>query len=288
MKPTALTAGELDRASAHRGDPAWLAAAWASPNSRLLILDEQGRVAVEEAEPGPLLRLVATEADGPVPYFLGLGPDATAYFCAIGAPERSPNVRLAGLRDLGALLEPLQAELLVTAVALSNWHHTHPHCPRCGTLTSVTAGGWSRSCPTDGSQHFPRTDPAVIVLITDGADQALLGRRVGWPMGRYSTLAGFVEPGESAEAAVVREMAEEAGVRVGELNYLGSQPWPFPASLMLGFTACADPAQPPRAGDGELADVRWFTRAQLRHGEALLPPPVSIAHWLITGWLDGG
>jgi NAD+ diphosphatase len=142
-----------------------------------------------------------------------------------------------------------------------------------------------RRCPEDGSEHFPRTDPAMIVLVTDGGDRALLGRQAVWPAGRYSTLAGFVEPGESAEQAVVREVKEETGVDVREVRYSSSQPWPFPASLMLGFTATCDPGAVPEPQDGELEDARWFTRDELRDGSAMLPTPVSIAYKLITDWL---
>lgn len=286
MKSPALPAGELDRASPYREDQDWLARAWTDPGSRLLTVDEDGRTTIEEAEAGPALRLTATAGLQATPLFLGRGPDGTAYFWTTGRTERRPATRLSGLREVGALLSPLHAELLATAVALANWHRSHPCCPRCGSATEVRAAGWSRHCPSDGSAHFPRTEPAVIVLVTDGAERALLGRRAEWPAGRYSTLAGFVEAGESAEAAVVREVAEEAGVAVGDVRYLGSQPWPFPASLMLAFTARADPSLPPRSGDGELADVRWFDRATLRGGEVALPPEVSIAHALITGWLD--
>ena len=144
-----------------------------------------------------------------------------------------------------------------------------------------------RRCVEDGSEHFPRTDPAMIVLVTDGADRCVLGRQPGWPAGRYSTLAGFVEPGESAEQAVVREVREETGLTVSDIRYRGSQPWPFPASLMLGFTAQCDAGAEPVAQDGELEDVRWFTRDELRDGKALLPTSVSIAYLLITDWLQG-
>jgi len=147
-------------------------------------------------------------------------------------------------------------------------------------------GGSVRRCEADGSEHFPRTDPAMIVLVTDGADRCVLGRQPIWPAGRYSTLAGFVEPGESAEQAVVREVWEETGLRVREVTYVASQPWPFPASLMLGFTAVVDADAVPVPRDGELEDARWFHRDELRDGSAMLPTPVSIAYQLITGWLS--
>jgi NAD+ diphosphatase len=182
----------------------------------------------------------------------------------------------------------------VHAVGLVNWHAAHPRCARCGAATAVVRGGSVRRCPEDGSEHFPRTDPAVIVLVTDGADRCVLGRQAVWPAGRYSTLAGFVEPGESAEQAVAREVAEEAALQVRDVRYVASQPWPFPSSLMLGFTAVCDAGAVPRAGDEELEDVRWFDRAEVAaasswgSGEALqLPGEVSIARHLLTTWLAG-
>jgi NAD+ diphosphatase len=191
------------------------------------------------------------------------------------------------LRDVGALLSDRDAGLLVHAVALANWHASHTRCPRCGAPTRAAKGGSTRRCDDDGSEHFPRTDPAMIVLVTDGADRCVLGRQPVWPAGRYSTLAGFVEPGESAEQAVVREVREEVGIDVAEVVYQGSQPWPFPASLMLGFTAICSPDATPIAADGELDDARWFTKDELRDGSAMLPTQVSIAHLLITSWLEG-
>jgi NAD+ diphosphatase len=185
---------------------------------------------------------------------------------------------------VGAALSDLEAGLLVTLVALAGWHRTHPRCPRCGSETRVVQAGWSRICDVDGSQHFPRTDPAVIVLLHDGADRALLGRQPSWPTGRYSTIAGFVEAGESAEQAVHREVREETGVEIDDVVYRASQPWPFPQSLMLGYEARVVGGHV-ETTDHELEDVRWFTRAELRQDGATLPPNASIAHWLITGWL---
>ena len=193
------------------------------------------------------------------------------------------------LREVGAALDAADAGLMVNAVALDNWHRTHPRCPRCGEPTTMVQGGQARRCDNDGSTHFPRTDPAVIMLVHDGADRCLLGRQPSWPERRFSCLAGFVEAGESAEAAVVREVAEEVGVRITAVEYRASQPWPFPCSLMLGFRALAADG-PVVLADGEIAEARWRTRGQLREalssGEVLLPPPVSIAYQLITEWLD--
>jgi NAD+ diphosphatase len=196
---------------------------------------------------------------------------------------------LMGLRDVGALLSPGDAGLLAYATAMVNWHRRHPHCAVCGARTEVAEAGFLRHCPDCGAQHHPRTDPVVIMLVHDG-ERALLGRQATWPAGRYSALAGFVEPGESLEEAVAREVLEEAGVQVDDVRYRSSQPWPFPASLMLGFHARYAGGE---AGvlDGELEDVRWFERSELAaiaRGEVegmAMPPPLAIARRLIDEWL---
>lgn len=207
-------------------------------------------------------------------------------------PDRDDVVR-AGLRALGTELDPEQTSLLVTAQAVAAWHRDHPRCPQCGTVTEVIRSGWARECPEDRSLHFPRTDPAVIVAITDGnedpeRERILLGRSSLWKGNRFSTLAGFVEPGESAEQAVVREIFEEAGIVVGSVHYQGSQPWPFPRSLMLGFRAVAQTMDFTPDGE-EILDLRWFTRAELKeaaaNGSIVLPGRISIAHALIVSWL---
>ncbi|MFC6895706.1 NAD(+) diphosphatase [Nonomuraea dietziae] len=204
---------------------------------------------------------------------------------ACATPEGEPFP--AGLREVGALLGDRDAGLLVYAVALEAWHTTHEYCPRCGSRTRVEAGGHIRVCPEDNSQHFPRVDPAVIMLVRDERDRCLLARGPQWPEGRLSILAGFVEPGESLEHAVIREVAEEVGVNVINPRYLGSQPWPFPRSLMLGFFAEATSTEI-TCDLAEIAEARWFTRAELlaalRSGEVRLPPPVSIARRLIETW----
>ena len=198
----------------------------------------------------------------------------------------------AGLREVGALLGDRDAGLFTHAVALANWHATHEHCPRCGARTRLAAAGHTRLCPQDGSEHFPRVDPAVIMLVLDSAGRCILARNQKWPKKRVSILAGFVEPGESAEQAVAREVREEVGISVGEFRYLGSQPWPMPQSLMLGFSARAiedvQRDQPIRVDDDEIAEARWYSRDDLRAaieaGDILLPPPVSIARRIIEAW----
>ena len=199
-----------------------------------------------------------------------------------------PGLRPADLREAAALLNDRDAGLFTHAVALANWHATHTHCPRCGTPTVTVAAGHAQRCPVDGSEHFPRVDPAVIMLVTDPDDRCLLARNRRWPERRVSILAGFVEPGESAEQAVAREVGEETGITVARVRYVGSQPWPMPQSLMLGFRASAAGDLEIRVDDDEIAEAHWFSRDELRSAlasrEILLPPPVSIAHRLIESW----
>jgi NAD+ diphosphatase len=172
-------------------------------------------------------------------------------------------------------------------LGLANWHATHTHCSRCGATTQPDQSGWIRRCPQDDSEHYPRTDPAVIMAVTDDADRLLLARSPAWPEGRLSVLAGFVEPGESLEAAVAREVLEEVGVVVDRVRYLGNQPWPFPSSLMVGFTSHAvDPAL--HLDMEEIVEAFWVTRAELRElamaGRFGLSPSVSIARRIIESW----
>lgn len=278
-----LSRSAIDRMAERRGDRAWLAEAWA--RGRVLVVDDNGRAAVVDDGPSLVLLVAGDEAVSSEPFFLGVDAAGTTYWGAVGIPPRRLGARPLGLREVGAALDDREAGLLVTTVSLANWHRTHGYCPQCGAATEVVAGGWSRRCPADGSEQFPRTDPAVIVLLHDGADRALLGRQPTWPRGRYSTIAGFVEAGESAEQAVRREVREETGVLVTDVTYRGSQPWPFPRSLMLGYEARVVGGDV-GAGDGELEDVRWFSGEELRGDAAVLPPPTSIAHWLITSWLE--
>ncbi|HEY5806441.1 MAG TPA: NAD(+) diphosphatase [Povalibacter sp.] len=192
------------------------------------------------------------------------------------------------LRSIAGELVHDEAGLLAYARAMVLWRERHRFCGRCGRPTQSIQGGHVLQCidPACAHQQFPRIDPAVIVLITHG-EQVLLGRQSAWPAGRYSTIAGFVEPGESLEDAVAREVYEETGVRVDSVQYHSSQPWPFPSSLMLGFTAHASDMQT-RQIDDELEDVRWLTRAQIADGEVALPNPVSISFRLIEDWYDAG
>ena len=278
MTLPALSRATVDRDAHLRDDAEALQKAWEA--AEVLVVDEQGRALVDGTD---LVLVPPDEAPDGDRFYLGGG----RYFAVRGALPRRLGAVPRGLRDVGHLLGDRDAGLMVHAVGLANWHATHTHCPRCGSPTRSTKGGAVRVCDEDRSEHFPRTDPAMIVLVHDGGDRCLLGRQPVWPAGRYSTLAGFVEPGESAEQAVVREVREETGVEVQDVRYVASQPWPFPASLMLGFTARADGDAVPVATDGELEDCRWFARDELRDGSAMLPTPVSIAYKLITEWVSG-
>jgi NAD+ diphosphatase len=268
-----------DRAALHRDSPAWLDEAW-ERGLALVITPEHTAPVVEP----PALALRPTAGLTGDRYFLGLAGDVPVF--AVRAPRDLAGDRWSDLRDIGALLDDRDAGLLTTAVALAHWHDRHPRCPLCGAPTVLARGGWVRVCPEDGSEHFPRTDPAVIMLIHDGADRCVLGRQATWPPGRFSILAGFVEPGESAEAAVAREVDEEVGLAIDDIVYVGSQPWPFPSSLMLGYTARAVGDLTVVRRDEELAEGAWFSREEIRAGAVRLPPPVSIAHRIVTDWLD--
>ena len=286
-----LSRSTVDRDAGTRDDPQALTAAWES--ARVLVVEDGSATVLEQDRPRLVLVPSAEAPDGDRLY-LGTDDDGPLFAVAGPVPRRLGG-RALGLREVGVLLDDHDAGLLVHAVGLTNWHAAHPRCARCGAPTEVVRGGAVRRCPEDGSEHFPRTDPAVIMLVHDGGDRCVLGRQASWPPGRFSTLAGFVEPGESAEQAVVREVDEEAGIAVTDLEYVTSQPWPFPSSLMLAFRARAvDPTAEPAARDGELAEVRWFSRDEVRAagrwGTASglqTPPSVSVAWHLITGWAEG-
>jgi NAD+ diphosphatase len=298
----------LDRAAHRRRDPDWLADAWKRGQVLLVDIGAGGRALVHDLPDGRAgLVLVDPESapDGER-LFLGLDPDGTPLFSIDAALPEIAGTRAATLRDVGHLLDDRDAGVFSAAAALGHWHASHLYSPRSGQPTTVTDGGWVR-VDRDGRQMWPRTDPAMIVLIHDGVagpdGRCLLGHNAAWPSAdgsrRFSTLAGFVEPGESAEASVAREVIEEVGVRLSSVHYEGSQAWPFPGSLMLGFTAVADPDQTITVDPEEIAEARWFTRTQIRlmsegaytdpdTGIAMyLPMRASIAWYLITRWLGG-
>lgn len=293
----------IDRSSELRTNQATLDALW--DKARILHCID-GRIA---AKAGTLafrsaVDIAALQASGEFSegarYFLGQDPTSRAPFFAwdtswkITPKEEQLKVinrerGFASLRELGGSLSDQEMELALHAIALSNWHRTHPMCPRCGGSTRVDLGGAARLCERDGSQHHPRTDSAVIVLIKDREDRILLGHQPVWPEGRYSTFAGFLEPGETFEQCVSREVLEESGVRVSEITYLGSQPWPFPASIMIAFEAVTDNPEVARGDGEEITDVKWFSRTELlaaaRDGSLLLPPTMSVARKMIERWL---
>ena len=293
--PFAFVQAPLDRAENLRDDPDALARLWAA--GRAIVLDAEGRAAATAAGQ-VLLAPPAARLGDPPPgtVFLGLRGDE-GWFAVraevvadAGALEASVPI---DLRSAAAQWPDFESTAFAQARAVLHWRARHRFCAACGTALAFARAGWLGRCEGCGLEHYPRTDPAVIVAVSDGG-RLLLGRGAGWPPGRYSVLAGFVEPGESLEQTVVREVFEESAVRVRRCRYLASQPWPFPSSLMLGFEAEAGPDEPRCASD-ELEDARWFTRAEV--GAALrgeggagglqLSPSVSISRWLIERWHAG-
>lgn len=284
--PLTIRAG-FDRAADERLTPDLIADLRRDPRTRVIAVhgdlirtDADGRPATTPADP---------DDDAPTGF---LGRDATSALLVILAAEAETHMGTwAPLRELAGVVDRDTAEILVTATALARWYVEAPFCPRCGSTTDLTTAGWARRCTGCGREHFPRTDPAVIVAVTDG-DRLLLGSNAMWPQGRFSCFAGFVEAGESLESAVRREVGEEAGVTLGAVRYHGSQGWPYPRSLMLGFHAdvVADTAE---ADGEEILEVRWFTRDEIRAAlagetEVTLPGRASIAYDLITTWVGAG
>jgi NAD+ diphosphatase len=291
----ALSRSTVDRATQRRGDAAWIEAAWADPDTRVLVVrDSQALVATRDGQL-ELVFVPPLQAPEGTRFLLGVDDAGVAYFGVSGGEAGEPANRSAdsdvqpmALRTAGALLSDRDAGLLTHAVALANWHGTHTHCPRCGTPTVPAPAGHLTTCPADGTEHFPRLDPAVIMLVLDPEDRLLLARNALWPAGRMSVVAGFVEPGESAEHAVIREVYEETAIEVGQVRYLGSQPWPMPRSLMLGFQSVAKGGQQITVDAEEIGEARWFSRAELltaiASGELGLAPTSSIARRLIEFW----
>jgi NAD+ diphosphatase len=298
----------LDRAAHHRRDQQWLDEAWKRGQVLVVDIDKGGRALVRDGADGAVALVLIDPESAPAGerLFLGVDPDGTPLFSVVAALPEVGGTRPATLRDVGELLDDRDAGVFSTAAALGNWHASHRYSPRSGQPTTVTEGGWVR-VDDAGGQMWPRTDPAMIVLIHDGVDgeegRCLLGHNAGWPnpdgSRRFSTLAGFVEPGESAEATVAREVLEEVGVRLVSVRYEGSQAWPYPGSLMLGFTALARRDEPITVDPEEIDEARWFTRADIRRMLAgdfvdpesglrmFLPRRSSIALFLIERWLRG-
>jgi NAD+ diphosphatase len=308
-----LARSAIDRDNVLRSEPGLLNKLWQDDSVRVLVLwDGKTLLLGSPDEPSPQLRLLATRElatsraaeSVAIEAYLGFTVAAEAGIPAetkillasvdaAGAAEIEADPEAwHGLRRTGAGLSARDAGLYAEALALTNWHESHLYCPRCGQATEVTEAGWVRDCPVDGHQIFPRTDPAIIVSVIDDQDRILLGSQGVWEENRWSILAGFVEPGESLAAAVQREVFEESGVRVIAPEYLGSQSWPFPYSLMVGFTARVDPAHQgvELNPDGvEIEKLRWFSREDIAAESAnlLLPGKLSIAGALIEHWYGG-
>ena len=302
----------LDRAAHIRGDQAALSQAKADPNARAIVL-WRGKPLLQGEAREKVVRLAMDHAMLPKaePIFLGLEGDAPIFAYDIsawkpedldkdtlgsffdpslqvhpGAPEGSV---FGELRGVMTRISPRDAELIVTAKALNSWHRSHRFCAKCGQQSEMAMAGWQRNCPGCGAPHFPRTDPVVIMLITHG-NKVLMGRSPGWPEGMYSLLAGFVEPGETLEAAVRREVVEEAGIKVGPVEYLASQPWPYPNSLMFGCKGTAE-TEEITIDPVEIEDAQWFSREDIaeafagRHPFLLPARKGAIAHFILWNWL---
>ncbi|MFD6221099.1 NAD(+) diphosphatase [Nocardia asteroides] len=286
-----LSRSAIDRAEHVRLDPDALREGWGK--AKVLRVDARGRVRVESA--GVVLDAAVTLGEQPGVGAVFLGVADGSHLWAVREPELEGTLK--DLRALGAV-DDFTADLLATAYALLNWHDRAGFHGGDGTTTTLSRGGWSRLTAA-GEEEFPRIDPAIICLVHDGADRVLLARQQSWPATMFSLLAGFVEANESLERCVVREIHEEVGVDVTDVTYLGSQPWPFPRSLMVGFAAVGDPAQELVFSDGEIAEAHWFTReevrAALRAGDwsardqgarLLVPGSISIARTIIESWAD--
>lgn len=285
-----LSRTALERAAERRSDPGLLPGLLRDPATRVLAIVDGSAEVVDRGEGLELALRPPLPSDATaLAVFLGLDADGTAYVAVDDDAAESTDARdLRTLRQVGTDLGDRDAGLLTTALGILNWHRAHSHCPRCGAPTEPTQAGWLRRCPSDRSEHYPRTDPAVIMAVVDDQDRLLLARGPQWAARRYSVLAGFVEPGETLEAAVAREVFEEVGVNVADVRFLGNQPWPFPSSLMLGFTARALGTELVLQED-EIAEARWFTRAELlaeiaEEGTGVASR-VSIARSLIEHWL---
>ncbi len=304
----------FDRAAELRGSKADLEAAQENPNARAIVF-WRGKPLIQSERPAHLVQvpigheILADAVEQPI--FLGREDDAPRFAMSIDVwepkdqdlsqitqfldpseqlhPQAGRGEVFAELRRVMTWLSPRDAELAATARALFEWHRTHRYCANCGAPTDIGMAGWQRDCSACGRHHFPRTDPVVIMLITNG-NSVLLGRSPGWPEGMYSLLAGFVEPGETLEAAVRREVFEESGIKVGQVSYLASQPWPFPASLMFG---CAGTAltKDITIDPNEIEDARWVTREEIlqamagEHSELLPARKGAIAHFLLENWV---
>jgi NAD+ diphosphatase len=307
IDPPVLSRFTVDRSEPLRLDSARQLECW--PKARVLVVDERGRTPMREGAGGEweLVTRPATDfGPAPSPEAALLGEqDGVAYWAVRGRPsliDGDDPSQWYDLRTMGGKLDATGAGLFTTAVAVLGWQAAGGFCANCGHATERRNAGWATHCPNCGREEYPRTDPAVICLVHDGGTggsaQVLLARQPVWPPGRYSVLAGFVEAGESLEACVMREIEEEVGIVVSDVRYLGSQAWPFPRSLMIGFSAVGDPSVPLRPAEGEISEAFWITRDELRQGlvdedwespgdaggRVLLPPSISIARSMLDAW----
>lgn len=307
----AFTGTTIDRVSDLRGDRAEVQRLLRDPRAAVLGASADSVLIAGEPQPRLLRRPVEGHVNPYQPILLGLEAGEPLFAADLDDPEAESQLaetgrgRLVSLREAGLLLSRPESGLAAYLVALLNWHRRHRFCANCGSPTRVAEAGLSRRCPSCSRTHFPRTDPVVIMLVDDGDGHVLLGRRIGWSDGRFSILAGYVAPGETPEDAVQREVLEESGVHAHSASYVASQPWPFPASLMLGFEASGERSsnQDPVPQPGEMVEVRWFSLEQVREaarhsdgqgvagdaaGGLQLPGEVSIARMLIDAWVARG
>lgn len=305
-----LSRSAVDRDETLRTDSARLEQLWA--DGRVILVDRKGRTPVlpdgsrlldRPTEGSPERAVLLGERDGigywAIPHEAklteGVPPPSGSWVLVPGGTAED-GVQWHDLRSIGGLLDDMSAGLFTTAVALFNWHARARFCAKCGSPATIANAGWATRCTNCGREEYPRTDPAVICLVHDedgpNGSQVLLARQPIWPPRRYSVLAGFVEAGESLESCVEREVREEVGVQVRDIRYLGSQPWPFPRSIMIGFAAVADRSAPVRPADGEIEEARWVPRADVRAAleaggeldDLILPGATSIAAEMLAGW----
>ena len=298
-----LSRSTIDRAGEVRVDSLKLEALWSQGQILLMVKDrfhssDASLIFYDSSSLSALRGFsgAGSQVDGSATgekYFLGIdSATGIGYFAWHTDEEIIDEENLRTLRQIGANLSDKEAGLAVHALGLANWHNSHPFCARCGARTKVGLGGAVRVCEVDGSEHHPRTDPAVIVLVKDEDDRLLLGRQGVWDEKRFSNFAGFVEPGESFEQTVLREVWEESGLLVHSLHYLGSQPWPFPASIMIAYEAVTSDPSTARPDGEEIVEIKWFSRTQMRDaikaGELSLPPRISVSRKMIEYWYGEG
>ena len=282
-----LAAAEVDRSAHLRSDEAYLQSSW--PNALVLQFNSE-KFASQSNQLTFVKGASLGEYDSQIDYFLGVKDGENFFLRHLN--DETLTSEFKSLRAIGSFLSPRDIGLAVHAQGLANWHSKHPRCSLCGGPTVVVLAGAVRRCSADQSEHYPRTDSAIIVLIKNDKDQILLGRQKVWPKYRFSTFAGFVEPGESFEHCVIREVREEAGVELTKINYLGSQPWPFPASLMIAFEAITNTPELARPDGDEIEEIRWFSREEMKSAildkSLILPFEISVARQMINAWYGDG